>query len=361
MKKALLLTLSLGLLFSLPSCQNQDAEKKIVNITFGRLYDKDKSEKIENHLDIINYAELTTLVESNKEFVLFVYDKNNAKWADYEKTILGFTEKENAIINAIDRKSFKEGYDLFGLGVKEGEETFAAFSDGKLVVQRTTDGENDELLDSTAFSSWMKENIHFSNMLYATKGQLLERFSKGRQTVIGFLRNSCPDCTYVEEAVLEEFNAKDNYTSFVIDCDVEGIRYKNGEFNETSWNGFKNTFGLDEKSNPDFGYRNGVVPTFYVYSAMPGIPEKDTIFDGCVYLNDEVSQVDGEYVVTDSYFTEERKPLLNFLGNWKLENRVLKGHKIEEKDIENGKWKKEAAAEYHNPLLNAFLTAYLAK
>ena len=136
MKKALLLTLSLGLLFSLPSCQNQDAEKKIVNITFGRLYDKDKSEKIENHLDIINYAELTTLVESNKEFVLFVYDKNNAKWADYEKTILGFTEKENAIINAIDRKSFKEGYDLFGLSIKEGEETFAAFSDGKLVVQR---------------------------------------------------------------------------------------------------------------------------------------------------------------------------------------------------------------------------------
>ena len=30
-------------------------------------------------------------------------------------------------------------------------------------------------------------------------------------------------------------------------------------------------------------------------------------------------------------------------------------------DIENGTWKKDAAAKYHNPLLEAYLTAYVGK
>ena len=65
--------------------------------------------------------------------------------------------------------------------------------------------------------------------------------------------------------------------------------------------------------------------------------------------------------MADSFFTEERENVLGFLGNTKVETTVLKGMRIPAEDIENGNWKKSAAAKYHNPLLEAYLTAYVGK
>ena len=163
--------------------------------------------------------------------------------------------------------------------------------------------------------------------------------------------------------VLSSFNAKDNNVSYVIDCDVDGIRLKNGEYDEEQWNFFKEASGLSSSGSEDFGYGQGYVPSFYTYAGYNAATIGERIADAVVYLNDKIEKnpETGEYYVADSFFTEERKIVLGFLGNTKVETTVLKGMKIPAEDIEKKKRKKDAAAKYHNPLLEAYLTAYVGK
>lgn len=361
MKKGLFLTLSLSFLTVLSACQNVGSSTK-TNLTFGKLYDSSKKETIEDHLETLSHSSLTSLINSKKDFVLLVYDKNNTCtcWADFEKTILSFVKRKNALMYVISPSEFDGGHETFGLTISKSEETIAIFENGKVKEQRVTKGSEDEFITPTVFSSWMSERVHFSDMLYISKTQLEGLFAGDIQFTIGFLRGSCSDCSYVETSVLSSFNSKDNNVSYVIDCDVEGIRLTNGELDQEKWASFKYEYGLTAEANPDYGYGGGFVPSFYTY--MPGEGEKkDMILDGDVYLNDSIAEKDGKYVVSDSFFTEERAPLLGFLGNSKVDVSVIKGLEIDPKDIDNGRWKKEAAAKYHNPLLEAFLTAYVGK
>ncbi|MBO4737614.1 MAG: hypothetical protein J5627_04195 [Bacilli bacterium] len=361
MKKGLFLTIPLSLLAALSACQNTDSPAK-VNLTFGKLYDSSKLEHIDDHLVTLTHSGLTSLVNSKKEFVLLVYDKDNTCtcWADFEKTILSFVKMKNALMYAISPSEFDGGHETFGLTISKSEETIAIFEDGKIKEQKVTKGSEDEFMTPAVFSSWMSERVHFSNMLYVSKTQLEGLFAGDIQFTVGFLRASCSDCSYVESSVLSSFNSKDNNISYVIDCDAEGIRNKNGEYDQEQWASFKYEYGLSEDANPDYGYGGGFVPSFYTYAPGDG-DKKDLIIDGDVYLNDVVSNESGKYVVTNSFFTEERAPLLNFLGNTMVDHPVFKVFEIEDKDIENGRWNKEAAAKYHDPLLNAFLTAYIGK
>lgn len=361
MKKGLFLALSLSFLTVLSACQNVGSSTK-VNLTFGKLYDSSKEERIEDHLETLSHSSLTSLVNSKKEFVLLVYDKNNTCtcWTDFEKTILSFVKRKNALMYAVSPSEFDGGHETFGLTISKSEETIAIFEDGKIKEQRVTKGSEDEFITTAVFSSWMNERVHFSDMLYISKTQLEGLFAGDIQFTVGFLRDSCSDCSYAETSVLSSFNGKDNNVSYVIDCDTEDIRLTNGEVDQEKWASFKSEYGLSEDANPDYGYGGGFVPSFYTY--MPGKGEKkDMIIDGDVYLNDTIEEKDGKYVVTSSYFTEERAPLLNFLGNSKVDVSVIKGLEIDPQDVENGRWKKMAAAKYHDPLLEAFLTAYVGK
>jgi len=362
MKKRFLLSTILMSLSLLSSCGNE--KDNLVNITFGKLYDYSLAEKIEEHVVKITHSTLSSFVFEKKEFILFVYDKDNTCtcYEDFEKAAIYLMQKRDALIYGINPSEFDGGHDTFGLNVTKNEETVAIFQDGKLVHQKTTEGANDPFLEEYTFLNWFDEKAHFSKMLYVTYDQFLELSDHGDMFTVGFLRSSCPDCAYVEDTVLSSFNAeKETITrgnSYVIDCDAEGIRFVNGVYDEENWKAFKTKFGLS--SNPDYGYGQGFVPSFYTYSGHIGDTEYARVVDGAVYLNDVIKQDEnGDYYVADSYYTEEREPNLAFL-NKRIETRVLKGLKIPAKDVENGTWKKSAAAKYHDPLLKAYLDYYIA-
>ena len=363
MKKRFLFCAVLTSLSLLSGCQKEEAE--LINITFGKLYDSSLVETIENHLVTVAHSELTSLVSEKKEFILLVYDKNNTCtcWEEFEKTILSFVKRKNALIYAIAPTEFDGGHETFGLNIAKNEETIAIFENGEVKHQKTTSGNKDEFMKEEKFASWLNEKVHFSKMLYVNLTQFFALFDKGEQFTVGYLRSSCPDCSYVEDAVLSSFNAKDNNVSYVIDCDVNGIRLRNGEYDEEQWNTFKESFGLSSSGSEDFGYGQGYVPSFYTYTGYRAQTFSETIADAVVYLNDKIEKnaETGEYYVADSFFTEERETVLGFLGNTKVETTVLKGMKIPAEDIENGSWKKSEAAKYHNPLLEAYLTAYVGK
>ena len=132
MKKGLFLTIPLSLLAALSACQNTESYTK-VNLTFGKLYDSSKSEYIDDHLVTLTHSGLTSLVNSKKEFVLLVYDKDNTCtcWADFEKTILSFVKMKNALMYAISPSEFDGGHETFGLTISKSEETVAIFEEGR--------------------------------------------------------------------------------------------------------------------------------------------------------------------------------------------------------------------------------------
>ena len=136
MKKRFLFCAVLTSLSLLSGCQKEEAE--LINITFGKLYDSSLAETIENHLVTVTHSELTSLVSEKKEFILLVYDKNNTCtcWEEFEKTILSFVKRKNALIYAIAPTEFDGGHETFGLNISKNEETIAIFKDGEVKHQK---------------------------------------------------------------------------------------------------------------------------------------------------------------------------------------------------------------------------------
>ena len=117
----------------------------------------------------------------------------------------------------------------------------------------------------------------------------------------------------------------------------------------------KKSYKLTAEASPEFGFANGVVPTFHYY-------EKGVLKDASVYFNDEIAQKeDGSYYISDSFYSEERLTSIKYANN--VEHNVLMCMNLPNEDVlsyeGNFYWSQEKAAAYHTPLLKAFLDLYL--
>lgn len=348
-----LISLSVSLLVG---CKNY-VEISKVYLPFGKLYDS--SLVSEGHLEIekntkeITHRELMSLVTKEKNFALIVYEKENtcACFKDFELSLNKYLYAYNALVYSIEAKEFDGGRDVFGITVTKGESTVCLFERGELAHQRVTNGSNDEFLEYKNLAKWMDERTTLSNMLYVTPTQLDALFEGDCEFTVGFLRSSCGDCQEVEQHLLYTYNQNVNNTSYVIDCDLI-----------SDWS-FKIKYGLAEESNPDYGYGEGFVPTFVRYAPTKTGSYSDAILDACVYLNDTVELIDGEYKITKSFYSEERLPLLGFLGK-SDPKYVLEGKALDEEEVDSRNsgyfWNKEYSLSFHNEVLKMFLDAYVS-
>ena len=231
--------------------------------------------------------------------------------------------------------------------------TLFLFKDGQLEHQRVTNGSNDEFLVYKNIAKWMNERTILSNMLYITSTQLDSLFEGDVDFTVGFVRSSCSDCAYVEDHLLYEFNMKENNVSYLIDVDA----FSNSDF--------KDKYGLTDESNPDYGYGEGYVPTFVRSAPAKTKSYSDAILDACVYLNDQIEMVNGEYKITKSFYKEERLPLLGFLGNpdskYILEGKTIGEEQVDKKaDGYSYSWNKKYSVPFHDETLKMFLDAYVS-
>lgn len=356
MKKLTVLTfISLSVSLLVGCKGNKEISK--VYLPFGKLYDS--SLVSEGHLELekntkeINHRELMSLVGKEQSFALVVYEKDNecACFKDFELSFNKYLYVSNALVYSIEAKEFDGGRDVFGIKIAKGESTVCLFEGGELAYQRVTNGSNDEFLEYKNLAKWIDDRTIVSNMLYVTSSQLDSLFGGDSEFTVGFLRSSCGDCAYVESHLLYEYNKNANNTSYVIDCDL---------INDNS---FKDKYGLTEQSNPDYGYGEGYVPAFVRYSPTKTSSFNEAILDACVYLNDQIDLVDGEYRISKSFYSEERLPLLGFLGN-PDPKYLLEGKTIAENEVDlrsNGySWNKEYSVSFHDEVLKMFLDAYVS-
>ena len=368
MKKKVFFPIFLSVLSSF-SCAN--FHKKNISITFGRLYDSSLSKDVNSfflHTSNITYEEYAKKVSNKENFVLAVYeykalmegeDIDCLCYTSFASSLREYMEKYNAEIYAIDSSELSSFSERYGLHLLLGEQTLAIFENGEIKKQETS---GEERLSSLEKVENFFENVTWSKMLYINKEQLDTFLETNGQYTIGYLRKSCSDCSYLSYHFLKKYNqesfAKEIY---VVECDEEGIRYKDGKFDSEAWSSFKDKYGLSNKWNLSFGYDAGYVPSFFTYQVKG--KENVSIIDGAVYANDTLLMEDSLCHIQTSYWDQREHPFYSSIDKEIKTNLV--GLEIASEDYlqanDDYYWKKEKMAKHHDPLLKAFLDFYAKK
>ena len=307
----------------------------------------------------ITYDLLKEKVDSKQTFLLVVqYSDGCACWSHEAKPILEkYIEEKHVIINHIKLEDLDAGGSRFGLTIVTGNVSFAIFEDGEVKHCVTTQDDN-TLKKYEDFVSYFESLVNLPRIYYVSLDDVDRMYRAAEKNIIYFSRSTCGDCGYLDSHYLKEWSkANPNYSKniYVLDCDQTDIRLDDeGKYNEEQWFTFKHDYGMSNKYNTVYGFNGGYVPTFlYIEGSLSGVK----YLSGAVAFNDSVENQNGEYVVVDSYYTEERLPNLQYIDD-SVEQKTLKGLKLTSDDItlygSFAIWNHESAEKYHNKLLEKF-------
>jgi hypothetical protein len=347
--------------FSLLCLGGCSSNNEVVNLDFGRLYDSSlSSTELAPHVTSLTYSTLTSHHDNKENFLLLVGEVNSTCvcFAKFRSTLLSYLSKHNADLYVIDPSEFDgAGKSTFDLKIGgTGYETIAIFKDGVIAYQNQRSGEEDSWSnDYDTFLDWIKVRARVPSMYYISLSQLSTFNATHSEYVLGFLRASCPDCSYLAHHFLKSFNTGDYNASYVIDCDAVGIRYDAaGNLDKVQWQAFKDAYGLSTALNKEFGYGTGYVPCFAFYN-------NGSIDDFAVYVNDTLSVAsDGSASITTTYWDGSRThPFFESLDSSVVTN--ILNLSVPSSDVDEGSWTYEAAAKYHDPLMKGFLSYWLSK
>ena len=162
-------------------------------------------------------------------------------------------------------------------------------------------------------------------------------------------KTTCPDCKDATTKVLFPYlNTKSELQTKIFILDID--KYANNMI----YQDVKDELELSNKYNEAFGYDTGYVPPFQYR-------ENGVIKDASVFYNDSIEKQDNLFVVSNSYYTTERR------NNTSYTYEPLKGMTIdkqyvgeyEDSGVTKYYWKTENAFTYHKPILESFLTTYV--
>ena len=266
------------------SCQIDQVEK--VDIPFGT--DVGQNAKIEDysHLVRIDGTQLAKLVSDKENFILIAHSSVEVDctcWSEWHDSILvPYIKKHRLLVYLIDMDQLAE--EKYGLKLNSAYATLGIFKEGVLKHQNGTANQSSTFVTSyTDFADWMNYRIGHPQMFFVSLDQLNAKYNANAPFTVYFSRSSCGDCSYFSNNYLKEYLAtnKNLEESFILDCDVEGIRYVRGEDGKLyspsdkedanayqkqayqQWSNFKADYGLAYSENNPAGWNSGYVPTLY--------------------------------------------------------------------------------------------------
>ena len=363
MKKKALLSIVVPLLFvSLNGCSTRPA----IRLTFGT----------ELKQDIYTLKELTTAqlldkAKNEKEvFLLATYQGKYSEeclcWNTFQNVIANYMNLTRDMVYVYDAQSQDESIKQLGIEKVEdstpylyiinGEQKLASFSyknkkDKGIFedIQGYTMEHRVRRIVKTPLMHYVGTDYTQSNAIKNTQG-----------LIVLFMRRGCGDCSYVIPNVLIPYinTHKINFSIRLVDLqDLYDLSKKEdaSEVDKAEYQNTKDLCQLSESANATFGYLNGVVPTLQYY-------ERGELKDACVFFNDEIAQKeDGSFYISNSFYSEERLTSIKYANN--VENNVLKGMDLNSEEVITTTsgytyWAQEKAAQYHKPLVEAFLDTY---
>ena len=298
---------------------------------------------------------------SKDAFMLAVpYSEDCSCWINEVKPVIEqFVIEKHVPVYFISNEILVENSNQLGLVVVKDNVTFAIFDNGEIANQITS--RDYSLLKSySSFEKYLDSLVTLPRIFYVSLDDINNLYQKDEKNIIYFSRGTCGDCTYLNSHGLLNWSKKNpNYKKpiYIFDCDQ--VRYnEDGLFDEVRWQAFKDDYGLSIINNPIYGYNSGYVPMFvYLKGSNLGV----SYLSGCVAFNDTVEAINEEYVVIDSYYTQERLNNLSYIDS-SVKTKVLKGMKLTRDDVtiydgfgDYVLWNHESAEQYHNVFLEKFL------
>ena len=363
MKKKALISIIVPLLFaSLNGCSNKPA----IRLTFGT----------ELKQDIYTLKELTTAqlldkAKNEKEvFLLATYQGSYSEeclcWNTFQNVIASYMNSYHDIVYVYDAQSQDESIKQLKIDKLEdstphlyifnGEQKLAGFSYKNSKDKSIFEDLTGKMMKQRVYKYVDSSLMHYVDTTYTQSDEI----KNNKNTIVLFMRRGCGDCSYAIPNVIIPYINSHKLTSSirVIDLqDLYDLSKKEGasEEEKAQYQNVKDLCQLSETANEKYGYLNGVVPTLQYY-------EQGELKDASVFFNDEISQKeDGTYYICESFYSFERLTSIKYAPIYLY--APLKGMIIDAEDVvatTSGYvyWAQEKAAQYHKPLMEAFLNLY---
>lgn len=358
MKYSLKIPLLLTLI-SLASCGGKNEPK--VPLIYG-------DESLTSFITVTD-NDIVTKIENDDNFFLFTYLNGCGCWTTFrDQVLLPYIQENHIYAYGIEVNSIKGTidydlyYDLPVNTAKSNTPAMGLYKDGELQYSLAYTEKNKSVFESLpAFENWMTKYSEAPTMFFVSLNALNEMLVSERKFVIYYSRSTCPDCSYLERHFLKNYGEThlDAKKLYILDCDVNGIRYTNNQYDEVQFNAFKAKYGLSDVHNP-LGYAQGFVPTFqYIEGDGTNVVEEisitSVVVDQIVTLNDTAAVVGDNVVISRTYFDGTRAHSYEAPN---LANQVL----LESEYSVTGetyRYLREAQAKYTDPILLSFLNLYL--
>ena len=352
------------------SCSTSNNEK--VLLPYGKLYDS--SLKGNDQFHSLTYSEFLSKIEKKENFFLLVRGSSAdcVCYGNIRDNLNKYIKNKNLEVHYMSISDF-ESKDYKGLELVSDYQTISVFKDGSISYQSKIGSEDKIGYDYETLESELNSHLKVGNILKINKNQLDSLYEGEESFVVTFARNSCPDCSYIENNILKDLASSTYKVSYLFDCDIEGVRLFNSatpnkEGNEDekkayeSWVSFKNEYGLSSLNCP-FGYKEGYVP--YIAYCLPKLSHSDSVKDAFVYGNETVKEENGSYKIADCYFDGSRNH--EFLSDASLlaNNNVTKTNflndTVSKDEVASNALTHIASASRLNSLLKTFFDFYLEK
>ena len=299
--------------------------------------------------DKVTTSDLDLKINNKESFLMVVGDTSCACWSEFRPIINSYVSEKHVDCLFFKYHSFKNYTAKYGIDALKGHTSFIIYQEGNVKVQIKSNSDDKTMRDKTAFYKFMDGMVKLPKLYFISENDYGTVTENG--AIIYFERSSCGDCSYLNPTVIANYVKKhpDMNNIYVMDCQA----WKDN-LDIVQYQAKKNNYGLSTTNNPDYGYDTGVFPFMSYVKAGYWL-------SGAVAFNDEVNKQGNKYVITNSYYTEERLSKLDYLS--KVDTKVLKGLELPASDVsDNGEWiswEKEKAVKYYEPIIDAFLDTYL--
>lgn len=369
MKKSALLTIIIPLLFlSLTGCDKNSSSKEDnkIHLTYGN-----KMQTTVESLKELSTAELYEKAYNEKEtFLLAVhqgkYSEDCLCWSTFKSVIVNYMGKTNEIIYLYNAQEQDES--IANLKITKYEDSTPAlyiFDGTNKIASFSYRNNEDRVIFENLKCEEMKKRIHeyvkYPQLYYNYPEYILHNTVKYHSSLaVLFIRSGCGDCQYVIPNIILPYIKTHELKAYITIIDLQELYDLSkdetaSEERRNEYQATKEYCKLTENMSSKYGYLNGVVPTMQYYKA-------GSLEDSSVFFNDEIAKKDdGSYYISNSFYTSERLTSIKYASN--VKNNVLKGMEISKEDVITTTsgytyWSQEKAAEYHTPLLTAFLDYY---
>lgn len=314
--KTKFLTLIALLTTSLLSGCGSGQDNKII-ITYG-----DKT--LDSYIVLTTEQDLITMIDREDNFILVSYaDPRCSCWGTFEESVIKpYVRDYDIPIYVIETNALSDD-DFYGLPInsdKSNTPVLGLYENGKYKVGANYFSNPLIFQKINDFINYLNRYISKPYGYYVDFDQV-DALLKGKDKfILNWSWKLCPDCAEFDRRFLKSY-IEDNPSEkqlpiYVVDTHV----VRNGD--QEVWQEIKDTYGLSQARNKDYGYSSGYVPSLQIIEpdATDYVSNGDIspiIKDMFVYRNEKFSIDGSTYTITDSYFDGTRAT--NYLGAYESE------------------------------------------